>query len=485
MRLPLRYQILLPFAALFVVAIGLSSALGAYLAARSSHARIETQLTEIARTLQTSSFPLTGAVLRQTRGLSGAEFVVLSPQGLLLAASHPFSPHELSLPTAPATPARRLGNIVTIDGEAYFHSVVPLTKRVDRAEPGTLHILFPERTWREARWQAAVPPLVLGGVSLLAVVVVAFALAHRLTRPLQKLREQVGRLASGDFERVNMPARHDEIGDLVESVNKLADQLDELRRAIKRAERLSLLGQLSGGLAHHLRNDLAGARIALQLIESESSQVDAESLQVALRQLTLAEQHLQQFLAAGQPRLPAFAACDLRQVIEQLVALVTPRFHHLQVRLETTFSDDTLPLQADAEQLRQALLNLVLNAQEAAGPGGWVRVACLARPKTNAIEVAVRDNGPGVAAHVAERLFEPFTTSKKEGVGLGLAVARQLIEAHGGTLEYRRSGNVTEFVATLPAEFHRSGIRENSDESQPIGTLSSSAALSSKSSNLA
>jgi signal transduction histidine kinase len=389
-------------------------------------------------------------VLRQTRGLSGAEFIVTGSAGEVLSASRRIPLKKAELSHEQANGEMGLGIRKSIGGEAYFHSVVPLTKRFDRTEPGTLHILYPERVWREARTQAVVPPLLLGAVSLVAVGAMAFALAHRVTRPLQKLREQVGRLADGTFERIAMSPRNDEIGDLVESVNKLAEQLDELRQVIKRTERLSLLGQLSGGLAHHLRNDLAGARIALQLMQAESRGVDAESMQVALRQLTLAEQHLQQFLAAGQPRPPSRAQCDLREVVAQLVDLVSPRFQHLQVGLQTEFSADAMPLIADAEQLRQALLNLVLNGMEAAGPGGEVRIICAAQPK--AIDVTVRDSGPGVAVDVIDRLFEPFTTSKKEGVGLGLTVARQLIEAHGGTLIYRRAGDATEFFATLPSE---------------------------------
>ncbi len=327
----------------------------------------------------------------------------------------------------------------------------PEEKRADRAEPGLLHILYPESSWREARWQAIYPPLVVGGVSLVAVGVLAMVLAARLGKPIQNLQLQVGQLARGDFQTVELPVRNDELRDLGASVNQLAEQLAEMRRAIKRSERLSLLGQLSGGLAHHLRNDVAGARIAIQLHEQDCSSDDAETLAVALRQLTLAEQHLVQFLAAGQPRPPQRAVCNLRELLDELVGLVGPTFRHQHVNLTIDYRGDDpgyLRREIDAEQLRQALLNLVLNGLEAAGPKGRVRIFCDCA-QDEAFRICVCDNGPGVSPTIADRLFEPFTTSRPEGVGLGLTVARQIAEGHGGTLTYHRD-HETCFEIALP-----------------------------------
>lgn len=452
MRWPLRYQILFPFAGLFLVVIVVITAVDAYLAARNSERQTEAQLREITRTLLTSSFPLTDAVLRQTRGLSGTEFVVASPDGTIAASSMHV---ESILPvTKPITHWKqfKLGVSETIGGEDYFHAAVTLTKRADRTEPGLLHILYPEHVWREARWRAVYPPLAVGAISLVAVGGLAFAIAARLSKPIQDLRVQVGRLARGDFQTVSLPTHNDELRDLVESVNTLAEQLEEMGRVIKRSERLTLLGQLSGGLAHHLRNDVTGARMAIQLHERDCNSSDAEALGVALRQLTLAEQHLQQFLAAGQPRPPQRVACNLSGVIDDLVSLVGPTCKHRRVDLQTQFVGDAvhdIRLNADAEQLRQALLNLVLNAIEAAGPGGWVRLECdTSNPIV--IHLRIRDSGPGVPRSLSDRLFEPFTTSKPEGVGLGLTVARQIAESHGGSLRYLRDGQ-TCFELSLPA----------------------------------
>ena len=110
-----------------------------------------------------------------------------------------------------------------------------------------MHILYPQRELREARWQAAYPPLLVGGALLGVVIGLAIAIAGRLSRPILELRRELSRLVQGEFQPLAVPDRNDELRDLIGSVNMLGDQLDELRRVIKRSERLSLLGQLERG----------------------------------------------------------------------------------------------------------------------------------------------------------------------------------------------------------------------------------------------
>ena len=163
-------------------------------------------------------------------------------------------------------------------------------------------------------------------------MLIASSLASRLSRPIALLQQQVGRIAEGDFQPLPLPERDDELRDLAKSVNSLAQQLTTLTQVMKRSERLTLLGQLSGGLAHHLRNDITGVRLAIQLHQRNCQVNDRESLDVALRQLALSEEYLQRLLAIGQPRDPERKACDLKEIAADLVELHGPTFHHRKVR---------------------------------------------------------------------------------------------------------------------------------------------------------
>lgn len=459
MRWPIRHQILVPFAAISLSIVMAVSLFSAYLATRRAERRVEVEVRRLGRTLQTSSFPLTDAVLEQLRGLSGAHFVVGDAEERIVASSGP--PQRgpdlktLNRTTAPVNDWRRLGlgPLVRVGNEDYFVSALTVDRRGRDGQSAVLHILYPESHWADSRREAALPPLLGGLATLTLSVLLSAVIAGRISRPIARLRLQVTRLANGDFATLALPARDDELQDLARSVNVLADQLVQMRHAIRRSERLTLLGQLSGALAHHLRNDITGTRMAVELHQRSCQEGDRESLAVALRQLELTEQHLQRLLAAGQPQEPRRCLCDVEEVVRHVVRLVEPSCLHRGIALSLALVANEgpprpFPSEADAHQLRHLLMNLVVNAMEAAGAGGWVRVEL--ENTATAVVVRLLDSGPGLPGEVAEQLFEAFVTTKAEGVGLGLAVARQIAESHGGRLSHTRRGGHTCFELLLP-----------------------------------
>ena len=152
--------------------------------------------------------------------------------------------------------------------------------------------------------------------------------------------------------------------------------------------------------------------------------------------------------ALGRPEKLRRSLCDLGTVVNDVVFLVEPSFRHHKVRLKVVQKGELETLEADAEQLGQAVMNLVLNARDAAGPGGWVRLE-LATNEPGQCVLRVFDSGPGPPPEMHGQLFEAFTTSKPEGVGLGLAVARQIVESHRGTLRFAPRSDTTCFELCL------------------------------------
>ena len=409
-----------------------ASALTAYLQARQQETELASQLDAVSQTLRESNFPLTAHVLEQMRGLSGAEFVLCDAAGPRLATPDVASlvGRDLALDVHQSA-AGRLGPPVTLANERYFHRAVELASRGATSPASTLHVLYPERSWREARRKATMPALVVGAAAVALGAILATLLARRWSHPIARLRRQLACMADGDYTGIPLPQRNDELRDLAISANVLATQLSELTAAVRRSERLAVLGQLSGGMAHDLRNTVTGARMALQLHERRCS-ADDESLEVALRQMGLIEEYLRRFLTVGKPEQPQRASVVFPELIAESVKLLEPACRHRRVRLDVVLPDATPPLWADAGQLRQLLLNLLLNALEAAGPGGWVRIELSTWP--GRVSLRIVDSGPGVDAAIRDHLFEPFATTKPEGIGLGLSVVRQVVEAHGGKI---------------------------------------------------
>lgn len=433
------------------VGVSVWTALGS---AQRARRQIDTQVGNVARVLSDSRFPLTARVLEQMKGLSGAEYVLVHGDGRHFGTL-PTAPVQLPSPASLAEDWRnvRLGPRADIEGQSYLCCGIRL------AQPGigpqaALYILYPESLWRDARWEAVRPSLWLGGFVAVASTALAVGTARRLSQRVRELERRTRRIADGDFSPMPLAGPDDELRDLCRSVNDMLRQLTQLQEAVQKAERLRLLGQVGGGLAHQLRNGVTGARLAVQLHAREcTSSADAEALVVALRQLSLLEANLKRFLELGRTGGHHLESCQLASVVEEAVALLRPRCRHAHIDLRWRLPRGATPLKGDVGQLGQLFLNVLANAVEAAGPEGWIEVSIWPAPSDGTMAVVeVIDSGPGPPPEVAEKLFEPFVTSKRDGVGLGLAVARQVAEAHGGRIAFCRAANRTCFRVELPLE---------------------------------
>lgn len=452
MRWPIRHQILLPFVAVVLLAVTALTAAAALLAARRTEQLTLSQLQTTVDTLGQSSFPLTAPVLERMRGLSGAHFLGCDAAGVVVASTLPAGsrPREdlAEMPIGGNLAPLAAQPMVQIDGTRYFAARM---RPRGNTSVQSLIVLYPVERWSRDQWDAARLPLMVGGPALLLTSLVALWLAQRFSGRLRRLQTQVAAIAAGDFCEIEPGHRRDEIHELVTSVNQMAAQLRQQQRTIRQSERTRLLSQLAGGLAHQLRNAVAGARMALQLHQRRCAPNPGDqSLSVALRQLSLIEAQVRGMLSLGRGERRSPTVCDVGRLASDVEPLLQPSCEHVGVALTIKTEDAHAHLVlADVEGLRAALLNLALNAIEAAGSGGAIRLAVSSA--VGEVTMDVSDTGPGPSSEVAESLFEPFVTGKPEGVGLGLALARQIALDHGGTLAWFRENERTVFRLTLPS----------------------------------
>lgn len=465
MRQPLRLQILWPLLAILILAIACVSATHVWLTARSLKNAVNLRMRDAARTLAEGTFPLEANVLRQASQLSGAELAVSDEQQRTLAASNqrivpPRLQNAMTAANAQPLETLDLRDRLRIDGREYLHAVVKLDRRFAGQDVRWLHLFYPEESFREARWQAIYPSLVTGGLALAAAVALATFVAARVTQPVQKLRCQVARIAQGEFEQMPLPARDDELRDLSLAVNQMAQLLRENAVELRRHERAATLHQLGAGIAHQLRNAATGCRMALDLFRREEPRLVAnENLAIATRQLELMEHYLQRFLTLGRTAQLSLAPVEVWRLVQNATNLVRPLAEHLHVALEVQDVPNEIVVRADATSLEQVLVNLLTNAIEAcADPQVTqreVRVECLT--EGDGVEFVISDYGLGFCANVADQLGEPFVTTKPQGTGLGLAVAKEIVREHHGNLSWQRRGEVTRFVVELEqASYHAS-----------------------------
>ncbi|MCA9239476.1 MAG: HAMP domain-containing histidine kinase, partial [Planctomycetales bacterium] len=296
-----------------------------------------------------------------------------------------------------------------------------------------------------------------GAATVLAVVLVSHLIASRLSRNLALLGGAVQRLAGGEFSAIALPRWDDETRDLTQAINKTADRLREYQQELRQTEQLRTISMLGAGLAHELRNAATGCRMAVDLhAESCPTASQDESIEVARRQLQLMESRLQQLLQLGnRPGPSGEMQADLRGIVSESIELILPAARHAGVRVDWRRPTDAHPVLGDPMLLSEVIMNLLLNALDAAakrqaggGPPGDVRVE-LARLGADEV-LTVSDSGSGPEGAIGANLFQPFVTSKPEGVGLGLAVAKQIVTSLGGDIDWRRVKDRTEFRIRIP-----------------------------------
>ena len=230
-----------------------------------------------------------------------------------------------------------------------------------------------------------------------------------------------------------------------------------LEQSRQSAARASYVGLLASGLAHEIRNPLNAMSMNLQMLEEElQSQPELqqaeyeELLDSTKSEIKRLESLVNNFLSYARPARPRFEARDLNAVVEDVLRFLEADFRQSNVELRTDLQPLLPTVELDETQFKQALMNLLVNARQVLGDGGCVTVRTRAGQHGEMV-LEVEDNGPGIPAEMRDRIFEVFYSSRGGGTGLGLPIARQVIERHGGSIETRgRVGQGTTFRIRLP-----------------------------------
>jgi len=284
-----------------------------------------------------------------------------------------------------------------------------------------------------------------GGVGLwgtVAIVVVsgaALGASSLMTRPMARAIEELASatdaVAGGDLDRRVSEERKDEIGRVGQAFNAMTESLRTTLRELSQRESLVAVGEFAAALAHEVRNPLTSIRIDLQRVDEKLD--PASPLRVhlgrALREVQRLDQTVSGALRIARSGSIANAIIDLTVPLRRAIEVATPAFVERQARLESLdTARDALMVRGDEGALEQLFLNVLLNAAQALEAGGSAGVRVSAADRL--VQLEFWDTGPGIAADRIEKVFEPFYSTKKDGTGLGLPVARQIVRAHGGTI---------------------------------------------------
>ena len=301
---------------------------------------------------------------------------------------------------------------------------------------------------------------VAAGGAFVVCVAVIMVLAVQIRRPMLELQDKIARVQLGDMDvSVSFADRKDEIGDLGRDFNDMVTQLKASREEIERlhhtqmsrAEHFATLGELAAGLAHEIRNPLAGIAGVLDIVSRDLPSTSAahEVIHDAKQEAMQINRILTELLDTARPKPPQFRVTEIVGTVEHAVLFARQQAVTKRINIEFEVKDSLPPVEHDPNQINQVLLNLILNAIQSMDKPGTIRVT-LEQDDDLAV-ISVADEGKGIAPENLSQIFRPFFTTKGQGTGLGLSLARRMVESHGGSITVSSEvGSGTQFEVRLP-----------------------------------
>ncbi len=295
------------------------------------------------------------------------------------------------------------------------------------------------------------------GIAILVTGLVAFIsqrIGKNITEPIIDLVGFTEQVAEGNLNDQCEIKTQDEIGDLALAFNQMTRNLQQSRDKLIQAERLATAGKMSASFAHEIRNPLSSMRMLSQLLmqKPEMSAEQRQSLQYILEEIERIDNIVKGLMDFARPTTLNLAEQPLVPTLQAVLSLMEANLTHHQIRLVLEFAPDLPDLQFDSDKIKQAFMNVVLNAMEAMPQGGTLSVTTF--KLEDGISIKVTDTGDGIPEADIEHLFEPFFSRKDKGTGLGLANVKRILEEHGGTVEIESALNEGATVSMwLPIKF--------------------------------
>lgn len=361
----------------------------------------------------------------------------------------------------------------------------------------------------ESDQRSATLAVIVAAMVALAVSLIMLFVSQLTLKPLRQLREGVRRVAEGDLGAPVRVTSGDEIGQLAEEFNRMAAALRTRDRALAaqredliRAERLATIGKLAAQITHEVRNPLSSIGLNAELLEEsvENDEEGRELLEAIQNEVQRVKMITEEYLRFARMPRPEPTTVDVGALIKTISGFVGHQLaqHGITAKLEARDAQEggPAPLQADPDQLRQVMINIINNSIDALTADGashdeaqqgvepWIQIEVCEWPSDShalmrlgdssdsedpiddiedraekklggGVRITVCDNGPGIDPEVAEHLFEPFVTGKSGGTGLGLALTQKIIGDHGGVIRAEspvENGRGTRFLIDLPRQ---------------------------------
>ena len=446
----IRSKIIVPFILLFVGGTLVTSFVSWALVSQMLDDQLVSRIDRSLGLLSRTDFAVNRPILENLKQIVDADIITYTDKDILAATLGDAESRELIQLLRTGSPASdAVGTDIVYRGIPYRVAHRDLVSL-----PGTQVVLV-VRTSEVSEMLTTVAWAMLGvGAVVVAVMsVVGQRITHSLTAPIVGLVAFARQVAEGQPAATVDVKSDDEIGTLAASFNEMVSQLRKSEARLIRSEKLGVTGLLAARVAHDIRNPLSSIKMQAQLLRTrlQPAPENRTVLQNLLREIDQLERVVKGLLELASPGELNLDTRPVNDVVESVLRQVRPQLTHRKIVIETRL-DETLPqIRLDTNRLTQALLNLLFNAADAMTDGGNLLVVTERTGDGAGIRIDVCDDGVGVDPGVRDQVFDPFVSTKREGVGLGLVNTKAVVDGHGGTVELLpRDGKGTRARITLP-----------------------------------
>lgn len=403
----LRRRITIPFLALFLIVSGTMTLLSARLVGDAVERRFQSQADDLARMMSSRGFPLNHQSLSYIREAYGADVTVM--QGHSVVDSTGLPSHE---------------------------ETMTMCAPLDLRERGSARLMlhFPREIVDRERAAAVRPVLAVGAIATVLAMLLGLAIAHKTARPLERLAARVEQRGESPIPRVGGGR---EIDQLVDALNRMAEE-------IRKAEQFGVMGRMAAAVAHEIKNPLYAMKMNVQMLLETAA--DREPYHLLLREIERLE--LAAAELGGRTEKLTKESVPLARLVDDVLELLKLQLNHLHIAVEKQYERDDR-IGVDVARFKRAVMNLLLNGAQAMPGGGTLTVAVRTLDR-GAVRLSVSDTGAGIPSDLRPRIFEPFVTTKRDGVGLGLVLTKGIVEEHGGSIAFETSDRGTTFSVDLP-----------------------------------
>jgi len=280
-------------------------------------------------------------------------------------------------------------------------------------------------------------------IGILLLAWIGHRIAQRFTFPVQELAKMARGITAGKRDVRAVIHHADEVGELAQTLNTMTEKLQFYENEIAQKSRLATVGEMATRIAHEIRNPLTAIKLQTQLLHESSSTSQQAITQKLLDEISRLELIVTGTLDVARPISLNIKNTQLNDLINFVTTLLAPQIQHRGIALNLALEQQLPTIPLDGDRIKQILLNLILNATDELKQGGKILISTHYQSDNqtdkNTIILTVEDSGPGIADHQIKEIFEPMKSGKTGGLGLGLAMSKELVVLHGGSIDAERS----------------------------------------------